>query len=754
MKRLPIPARWLPYAVRTGLGFGVALLFILHSIHVLNLPLVANLEGLFYDARVRATMPDSISQQVVIIDIDEKSLKQEGRWPWSRERLGELVSKLVDHYKVAVVGMDVVFAEPENQSSIKMMERLSQREAGQISGKLSGQDKEIRTLLARLQPLLDGDQAFARVLKGRNVVMGYYFKRGNNLEADNLSGKLPAPACDLTQAAAQGVKPQPATGYGANLPLLQDAAAGGGHFLPNLDADGIIRTLPLLMEYQGKCYESLSLAILRRIVDAPQLTVERGADRWSSHSLKVGELSIPVMEDASAWIPYRGVQGSFHYISAVDVLEQRADPKQLEGVVALLGTTAAGLLDARATPVGNPYAGVEVHANMVAGMLEGSIKKSPTAIPGMESWILALVGLTVAVLLARASPMQAMWLALGTSVLVTVANLALWLGASVVLPLASPLLLIGVLFVLNMSYGFVAEERTKRLYKERFGQYVSPEVIEEMIANPQLQESMEGSSRSMTVLFSDIRNFTGISEGMQPKDLMRMMNEYLTPMTRLIIDKNKYQGTIDKYIGDAIMAFWGAPLFDANHAKNGVLAALEMQQLAAELSAQFKAKNWPEIRIGVGLNTGMMAVGNMGSSFRRAYTVLGDPVNLAARLEGLTKEYGVGILVSETTKDAAPDIVYREVDRVRVKGKGLAVSIYEPVAIEGEASSELLNRIEQFHQALRHYRAQQWDQAEAILRSMPQTDEVLVRLYLQRIAELRAHPPGKDWDGVTSFTTK
>lgn len=746
MKRLPIAARWLPHAVRTVLGFFVVFLFILHSTHVVNLPLVANLEGLLYDARLRATMPDSISQQIVIIDIDEKSLKQEGRWPWSRERLGELVSKLADHYKVAVVGMDVVFAEPENQSGIKMMERLSRRSAPQ--------DKEIKTLLARLQPLLDGDQAFARELKGRNVVMGYYFKRGNNLEADNLSGKLPAPACELAQAVAQGMKLQPATGYGANLPLLQDAAAGGGHFVPNLDGDGIIRTLPLLMEYQGQCYESLPLAILRRIVDAPQVTVARGGDRWSSHSLKVGELSIPVTADASAWIPYRGFQGSFRYISAVDVLEERADPAQLEGVVALLGTTAAGLLDARATPVGNPYAGVEVHANMLAGMLEGSIKKSPTAIPGMESWMLLLVGLVVAVLLGRASPLQAMWIALGTSMLLTLANLMLWLSASVVLPLASPLLLIGVLFMLNMSYGFVAEERTKRLYKERFGQYVSPEVIEEMIANPQLLESMEGTSRNMTVLFSDIRNFTTISEGMEPKDLMRMMNEYLTPMTRLIIDKNKFQGTIDKYIGDAIMAFWGAPLFDAQHAQHAVLAALEMQRLAAELSTQFKAKNWPEIRIGVGLNTGMMAVGNMGSSFRRAYTVLGDPVNLAARLEGLTKEYGVGILVSESTKEAAPDIVYRELDRVRVKGKGLAVSIYEPIGNSAEVSEQQLGNIRQFQQALAHYRAQQWDEAVAILQSLAQTDKILVELYMQRIADLRAHPPGKEWDGVTSFTTK
>jgi len=754
MDRFSIPATWLPHATRIGLGLVVVFIFILHGFHVLNLPLVENFEGVLYDARLRATMPESVNQQVVIIDIDEKSLKEEGRWPWSRERVATLVKVLTEHYKVAVVGMDVVFAEPENQSILKMMERLSRDESGQIAGQVSAQNKEMKALLAKLHPLMDGDRTFAREIKNRNIVMGYYFKNENNFEAGNQSGKLPPSACDLAAIEGQGMQLQHSTGYGANLPLLQDAAAGGGHFNPNMDADGVIRSIPMLMEYEGKCYESLSLALMRRILDVPQVTVERGADRWSRHTLKLGELQIPVMADGSAWIPYRGAQGSFPYISAVDVLEKRLDPKQLEGTVALLGTTAAGLLDLRETPVGKAYAGVEVHANMVAGMLDGSIKKSPTAIAGIESWMLSLLGLVAAVLLGRASPVQVVWIALATALLVTLANLFVWIDTSVVLPLASSLLLIAVLFVLNMSYGFLAEERTKRLYKERFGQYVSPEVIEEMIANPQLLESMEGTSRNMTVLFSDIRNFTGISEGMQPKDLMRMMNEYLTPMTRLIIDKNKYQGTIDKYIGDAIMAFWGAPLFDLKHAQHGVMAALEMQKLAAELTVQFKARGWAEIRIGVGINTGSMAVGNMGSSFRRAYTVLGDPVNLAARLEGLTKEYGVGILVSETTKEAAPDIVYCELDRVRVKGKGLAVSIYEPIGIPAEVSAGQMERIKRVQQMLLHYRVQQWDEAEAILQDLGETDKILVKLYRERLAGMRAHPPGKDWDGVTSFTTK
>ena len=744
--RISLPAELLTHFTRIGLGLAVVLLFVLHGTHIINLPLVNGLEGSLYDARLRSTMPDTVNPQVVIIDIDEKSLKEEGRWPWSRARLGELIRQLVDHYKVAVVGMDVVYAEAENQSSLKMIERLA-KQGGMES-------RETQKLMDKLQPLLDGDKKYARELKGRNVILGYYFKTDSNLESENISGKLPPPACDLAQAEEQGIKPRVTTGYGANLKQLQDAAAGGGHFVPNVDADGIIRSVPLLMAYQGKCYESLSMAVLRSLLGSPQIKVVRGNDPWSKYELKVGDVSIPVMDDASAWVPYRGYQGSFPYISATDVLQGRVDPKLLEGTVALLGTTAAGLLDHRSTPVSSSYAGVEVHANLVAGMMGATIMKSPTAIKGMESWMLLLVGLVVAILLGRATPKQAMWISLVVALLIALSNIMLWIGASVVMPLASPLLMITTLFVLNMSYGYLEEERNKRQLKESFGQYVSPEVIDEMISNPQAMESMEGTSRNMTVLFSDIRNFTTISEGMEPKDLMRLMNEYLTPMTRLIIDKDKYQGTIDKYIGDAIMAFWGAPLFDPNHAKHGVMAAMEMQKLAAELTAQFKTRGWPEIRIGVGVNTGTMAVGNMGSSFRRAYTVLGDPVNLAARLEGLTKEYGVGILVSETSKDAAPGIVYRELDRVRVKGKDQAVSIYQPIGIAEEVSEEQLARIRQFEQTLIHYRAQEWSAAVALLQSMPKEDAVLVHLYMERIAELRKNPPGAEWDGVTTFKTK
>jgi adenylate cyclase len=257
----------------------------------------------------------------------------------------------------------------------------------------------------------------------------------------------------------------------------------------------------------------------------------------------------------------------------------------------------------------------------------------------------------------------------------------------------------------------------------------------------------------MTVLFSDVRGFTTISEGLEPRELSQLMNEFLTPLTEVIY---RHRGTIDKYMGDAIMAFWGAPLPDPLHPRHAVLAALGMQAALRRLAPQFRARGWPEIRIGVGLNTGRMSVGNMGSKVRLAYTVMGDAVNLASRLEGITKQYGVDIIVGENTRNAVPDVVFREIDRVRVKGKDVAVAIYEPLGLAGEVDQAQLDEIKVFGQALRLYRAQDWDRAELQLINLQQRHpEVhLYSVYLERIAALRAQPPGSGWDGAWNFETK
>ena len=309
-----------------------------------------------------------------------------------------------------------------------------------------------------------------------------------------------------------------------------------------------------------------------------------------------------------------------------------------------------------------------------------------------------------------------------------------------------------LLYALNMSWGYFVESRSKRQFTELFGQYVPPELVDKMAEDPE-KYSMEGKSEELTVLFSDIVGFTSISESLEPKELSQFINDYLTAMS-MVIRNNR--GTLDKYIGDAIMAFWGAPVADAEHARQAVISAMAMQAELDKLRQQMVARGWPAIRIGVGVNTGQMRVGDMGSKLRKAYTVMGDAVNLSSRLEGLTRVYGVGILVGPNTRQIVKDIVFREIDRVKVKGKDEPVDIFEPIGVEGQVDKKVMDEIKLWHKALRAYRAQKWDEAEMDLfnaqRLSPECK--LYQLYFERIKECRIDPPGPNWDGVTTFKTK
>jgi adenylate cyclase len=321
-----------------------------------------------------------------------------------------------------------------------------------------------------------------------------------------------------------------------------------------------------------------------------------------------------------------------------------------------------------------------------------------------------------------------------------------------VMPVATALLLVGTMFVVNIIWGYLFEYRKGRAMVNLFGEYVAPELVAEMAANPN-NYSMEGESRELTVLFADVRGFTTISEGLDPNTLREYINIYLTAMSENIRGN---RGTLDKYIGDAVMAFWGAPVTLPDHAARAVATALQMQATAKTLSADFLARGWPELKIGIGLNTGEMRVGDMGSKIRRAYTVMGDAVNLSSRLEGITKVYGVGITVGEGTRRAAPAFAYRELDRVRVKGKNEPVPIFEPIALESELDENSRSMLQKWHTALGLVRSQQWDDAETLLNELhaQAPGDLLYTLYLERIAYYREHPPAMDWDGVTTFETK
>jgi adenylate cyclase len=742
------------HRLRIAMGLLLVLALLAHVADRLRIPFIDNLEAIIYDARLRLTMPGTVDNRIIILDIDEKSLIEperggEGRWPWPRDRLALLLDKLFDHYQIAVVGFDVVFAESDNSSGIRVLEKLG-------DGELKGVP-QFQSAFNLMKPRLDYDQLFAASMKDRAVVLGYTF-----LGEQATKGMLPAPVVTASDFLQQKPPQQPPpaagfSGYTGNLAAFQKNAAAGGHFNPLPDNDGITRRVPMLAKVGDAYYEPLSLAMVRLLAGSPPVKPIMGDEGISTgyvglEGVRIGKTVIPVDQDSAALVPYRGPRGSFAYYSLVDVLNERVDVADLRGKIALVGASAPGLLDLRATPVDPVYPGVEIHANLIAGMLDENIKHKPAYATGAEFALILFLGLAMAIWLPVLSPQQATLVTLSVLLLVLASNLGIFHFAHIVLPLASALVMILLLFTLNMAYGFFVEARGRKQITGLFGQYVPPEVVEEIARDPD-NASMEGESREMTVLFTDVRGFTTISEGLDPKALSALMNEFLTPLTEVIY---KHRGTIDKYMGDCIMAFWGAPLRDAGHARSGVLAGLEMQRTLKAMQPIFRAKNWPEIRIGVGLNSGRMSVGNMGSRVRLAYTVMGDAVNLASRLEGITKEYGADIIVGEDTKNAVPDVVYREIDRVRVKGKDTAVSIYEPLGLDGEVPKAILDDVALFHEALELYRKQEWDMAELRLLRL-KTISPDVRLYdtfLERVAFLRSKPPGQGWDGAFTFQSK
>ena len=740
------------HALLIGLGLALVLVFLGSAAKLYQIGFIQQLDNILYDYRLRLTMPRGVDDRIVILDINEKSLKEEGRWPWSRDRLALLMDKLFDRYGIAVAGFDVVFAEKDESSGFKVLQELGRNQLKDVP--------QFNSTLAQLKPQMDYDNLFAGKIKNRNIVLGYYFTNSTKGAEKNISGALPETAFLPGTFKGRPIDFIRWDGYGGNLPELQKNAISGGHFNPVVDADGEVRRVPMIAEYNGSYYESLALAMVRTLLApaklAPGYATGKSEDysglEWLDVVTAQGNLRIPVDQEVSALVPYRGGRGSFSYISIADVLHDRTPLAELKNKIVVIGTSAPGLMDMRSTPVGAVYPGVEIHANMVAGILDQNLKQKPPYVMGAEIVLLLIAGVTLSLLLPLLTPLKATLLTSGALGAAVGGNIAIWHYADLALPLSSSVLMILGLFAMDMSYGYFVETRNKRKITGLFGQYVPSELVEEMSKNPE-QISMEGDSREMTILFSDVRGFTTISEGLDAKELTLLMNEFLTPLSRVIY---RHRGTIDKYMGDCIMAFWGAPLPDPEHAKHAILAGIEMQQALRELQPHFKERGWPEIHIGVGINTGRVSVGNMGSEVRVAYTVMGDAVNLASRLESITKQYGVGVMVGENTKNTVPDFVYRELDLVRVKGKDIPVAIFEPLGLNEQVDNAILEELKLYHQMLKMYRKQDWDQTELQLYNLQRMSPEckLYKVYAERAAYFRDNPPGADWDGVFVFQTK
>ena len=734
------------------------LLALAHATGAWQLTALERLDHLIYDIRLRATMPQTLDSRVVIVDVDDASLARQGQWPWPRDTIARLATELLTRQQVAVLGFDVMFLEPDRSSGL---DRLRQIADGPLRG-MPGLAAEVE----RLAPTLDHDTTFAQALRGQRIALGYYFTR---TQAPSAKGQLPAiPLLPPGAFPAGAAYATSWNGFGASLPVLADAApvAGFLNTLVDENGDGVIRNVPLIARYEGDkarpgYYESLGLAVYRLANGSPPVlpAFAGGGASLRLESLMLGRLRIPVDQAAGMQVPFRGHGGanggSFRYVPAADVLDGRLAPGELKGRIVLVGATAPGLQDLRATPVSAAFPGVEVHANVVSALLDHRLLAVPDEAPAYEVLTILVAGLALAFGLSLLSAPRAVLLAAGTIAVLVGLNTWLYVSHHLVLPLASALVMAALAFVLNMNWGYFVESRARRGLVRLFGTYVPPQRVNEMLLRPG-HYSMRAESKQMTVMFCDMRDFTRLSEQMAPAELQAFLNTVFSRLTHVI---SAHRGTVDKYMGDCVMAFWGAPIDTPDHAALAVRAALDMADAVRELNQVHRANGLPEISAGIGINSGVMSVGDMGSTERRSYTVVGDAVNLASRLEGLSGHYGVEIVASATTRELAPGYVWQELDSVLVKGKAQAVAVFTPLAADAAAPAQQLvqkAQLERWAQVLEAYRRQDWAVGRSLLEPLLAADakKVLYQLYAQRLASMALRPQDPGWDGATRFETK
>lgn len=700
-------------------------------------PLVQRLEWIVYDLRMNAYLPDKpkVSSQIVIVDIDDKSLFREGHWPWPRNKLARLVDNLFANGAI-VVAFDMVFPESEPNAADTAIDII--REVYPGFSNLPA-DK-----LEQVRASHDNDMVFANSLKNRDIVLGYIL-RGNNPQQ---SGALPAPL-KLKTPVSRNALSLIMSSHVSNIDIIQNAAPNSGFITVFPDIDGTIRRYPLLLRYQGKLFPSLALEVARMyyVLDALELKTSYIGKQETIEKIRVGDYEIITDGAGRVNIPYIASDNAFNYISATSILNNAVDRKDIENRIVLIGTTAEGLYDLRSTPVASIFPGIEIQATTIAAILNKSFPYKPSWVEGADFIIVLALGMILAVVLPLMSPLILIGFILSFISGLVVLNFWMWSSFNLVLSLASYLILIMLLGVFNLAHGFLREALSRHQLKSMFGQYVPPMLVEEMSSEPE-NYSFEGESREMTVLFADIRNFTAISESMPANRLKKLLNDFFTPMTRIIFNN---RGTIDKYVGDMIMAFWGAPLRDEQHALHATRTALEMLEEVERLKPVFREAGYPEINIGIGINSGIMNVGDMGSQYRRSYTVIGDSVNLASRLESLTKHYGVNLIVSETTRNLIEEYMFFHLDLVQVKGKTEAVHIYQPMCLKETTGDEQQLELVQHEEALQAYLQQDWARAEQLFNHLLSKDtayNTLYRIYIDRIHTLKEQPLPKDWNGV------
>jgi adenylate cyclase len=737
-------------------GFKIALLLtlIVLGIYYLDPQFLNLLELKTLDLRFLSRGKIPTSDKVALVTIDEKSLDELGRWPWPRTRMAQLLDALVKA-DAKVVGFDIVWAEPDENSELKSLNAVK-RKVVDLKLKNPGLDRYLDGALKRA----DSDRILADSLaRSHRAILGYFFQfspregsgKKEKTPPQDLPPLTPFNVVKFTSEEAARVNLFKAEYPEVNIPVLSRAAEGAGYFNIFPDPDGTVRWAPLVIQYQDRYYCALSLAVLQKYLDNPPLGLRIA--EFGVEQMRLGNLPIPTNEEGRLLIKYRGPQKTFPHYSATDVIHGRIPDGAFRGKIVLVGATAIGIYDIRVTPFEHVFPGLEIHANVIDSILQGDFLHRPNWITLVDILVIAVLGLALGALLHR---VRAHWGALiGGALFLSILVLGkiLFEARGVWMNLTYPTLNLGFIYLGVTGYRYMTEEKEKKKIRGAFQYYLTASVVEEMLKNPD-KLKLGGEKKDLTVLFSDIRGFTSISEQMTPEGLVKFLNEYLTTMTDIVF---KYDGLLDKYMGDAIMAIWGAPLDQPDHVKRACLAALDMVEELHRLQKKWSAEGMPYLNIGIGVNAGPMVVGNMGSDRRFDYTVMGDSVNLGSRLEGLNKTYGTNIIASEMTfEKVREEFLGRELDLVRVKGKDRPVKIYELLSPVRTASPDQQALAGSFHDALAEYRKRNWAQArqafQAVLTQFPQDGPA--KLYLDRCRALSENPPAADWDGVYTMTTK
>lgn len=729
--------------VRPSTYIALAIGLVLLVVRFDDSPVVEGVRMRLFDSYQKLWPRVDANPPVVIADIDEKSLKQIGQWPWPRTVIADLVTRLRE-MGVVVIGFDIVFAEADRMSPAAFAKGTRNLPAPVVEA---------------LSELPDNDRVLSKAMIRAPVVIGQASSNDVRYRFKDKKFRQPQPA-------RLGGDPRPhlpeALGLVRNVPQLEKAARGKGIFSLDVERDGIIRRVPTLFSIDGKIFPSLPIEILRVAARGKNYAVQTYLERGGGIAkVQTAGIWVPTDRRGRMWIRFREWSAATH-LSIADILSGDISPDQVKGKIVLVGTSAVGLLDIKRTPLNDQIPGVDIHAQALENIIAQDFLTRPLILEAVELISIAFAALGFILVIPLLGPMWTLLIYGIVSVGYIANSIYLFREYGLLLDATYPVAAALILFSYLTFANFAREERQRRQIRDAFSHYLSPAMVDELANDPD-RLKLGGEAREMTILFSDIQGFTGLSEKYDAATLTTIINKLLTPLSNEILDGN---GTIDKFMGDCIMAFWNAPIQDPNHARDACIVALKMAKAMDPINERLHREMAEEghefngVKVGIGVNTGIVCVGNVGSDQRFEYSVLGDDVNLASRLEGQTRTYRVDIVLGEATVNHVPDMAHVELDLIVVKGKTKPVRIFALLGDEEMASDIRFKELKSHHDLMvASYRTQDWNVARNAIKTGLKTAEEfgvsnLYYMYLARIDEYEKDTPGDDWDGVYRPTTK